>query len=114
MLVQWPVKLTLEAHILLLTFFDNNNFQIPLFSKMMPNFLSARHYTNSQNSIISLGYVDFSAKIFLILYPPLEHSTTLTTMIYTKQHELKASHHICLPEINKKIHGEFAQVIVVI
>ena len=28
----------LEAHTLLLTFFDNNNFQIPLFYKMMLNF----------------------------------------------------------------------------
>ena len=26
------------ANVLLLTFFDNSNLQIPLFSKMMPNF----------------------------------------------------------------------------
>ena len=30
----------------------------------------------TQNSIISFGYVDSYAKIFLILYPPLENSTT--------------------------------------
>ena len=37
------------------------------------------HYTNSQ--IISFGYVDFLAKIFPILYPPVENSTTHTTII---------------------------------
>jgi hypothetical protein len=30
----------------------------------------------TQNSIISFRYVDSYAKIFLILYPPLENSTT--------------------------------------
>ena len=30
----------------------------------------------TQNSIISFGYVDSYAKIFLILYPPFENSTT--------------------------------------
>ena len=30
----------------------------------------------TQNSIISFGYVDSYAKIFLILYPPLKNSTT--------------------------------------
>ena len=33
--------------------------------------LAPPHYTNSQHSIISFEYVDF-----LILYPPLENSTT--------------------------------------
>ena len=47
----------------------------------MPNFLTAHHYTNSQNSIISSGYNDFEAKIFPILYPPLENSTTLIAII---------------------------------
>ena len=27
------------------------------------------HYTNSQDSTVSFGYVDFEAKIFLFLYP---------------------------------------------
>ena len=35
---------------------------------------------NSQNSIISFGYVDFYAKIFLILYTPFENSTTRTAI----------------------------------
>ena len=33
-------------------------------------------YTNSKNSIISFGYVDFKEIIFPILYPLLETSTT--------------------------------------
>ena len=37
--------------------------------------ITAPHYTNSQNSIISFGYVDFYAKNFLILYTPFENST---------------------------------------
>ena len=36
----------------------------------------APHYSNSQNSIISSGYVNFYAKILLILYTPFENSTT--------------------------------------
>ena len=32
------------------------------------------HSINPQNSIISYEYVDFLAKFFLILYPPLENS----------------------------------------
>ena len=47
-------------------------------------FLTPPHYTNSQNSIISFGYVDFLAKIFPILYPPLENSTTRITIIYMR------------------------------
>ena len=35
-----------------------------------------RHLTNPPNSIISFGYVDSQAKIFLILYPSLDNSTT--------------------------------------
>ena len=42
--------------------------------------LTLPHYTNSQSSIISFGYVDFQAKIFPILYPPLENSTTRITI----------------------------------
>ena len=38
--------------------------------------LSHCHYSNFQNSIIFLGYVDFLAKIFPILYAPLENLTT--------------------------------------
>jgi hypothetical protein len=35
-------------------------------------FLTACHYTNSKNSIISFEHVDCEAKIFLILYPCLK------------------------------------------
>ena len=51
------------------------------------HFLTPPHYTNSQNSIISFGYVDFKAKIFPILYPPLENSTTRITITYIKDFE---------------------------
>ena len=37
------------------------------------DFLTPPHYTNSQKSIISFGYVDFYAKLFPILYPPTEN-----------------------------------------
>ena len=39
-------------------------------------FLTARHFTNSKNSIISIGYVDFWAKIFSFLYPRTWNSIT--------------------------------------
>ena len=45
------------------------------------HFLTPLHYINSQNSIISFGYVDFWAKILLILYPPLENSITRITIL---------------------------------
>ena len=35
-----------------------------------------QQYNNSQNSLIFSVYVDSEAKIFLILYPPLENLTT--------------------------------------
>ena len=38
--------------------------------------MTAHHYSNSQNSMISFWHVDFEPKIFLILYPSLENSTT--------------------------------------
>ena len=40
-------------------------------------------YANSQNSTISFEYVDSQAKIFLILYPPFEYSTTRTAIVPT-------------------------------
>ena len=46
------------------------------------HFLTPPHYTNSQNSRISFGYVDFQAKIFLILYPPFENSTTRIAILH--------------------------------
>ena len=51
-------NINLGSHFLLLTSFDSVNFQITFFSKTMPN-LTPPHYTNSQNSIIFFGYVDF-------------------------------------------------------
>ena len=38
--------------------------------------MTARHLSKTQNSKIFFGYVDSNAKIFLILYPPPENSTT--------------------------------------
>ena len=38
--------------------------------------MTARHYSNSQNLIISFGYSWFLTKTFLIFYPSLENSTT--------------------------------------
>jgi hypothetical protein len=37
-----------------------------------------------QTSIISFGYVDSYAKIFLILYPPLENSTTCVAILWVR------------------------------
>ena len=45
------------------------------------HFYKASHRSNSQISAFSFGYVDSLAKIFLILYPPLENSTTRTTWL---------------------------------
>ena len=39
--------------------------------------------SNSHNSIISFEYVDSHAKIFLILYPLFENSTTCIAMVWT-------------------------------
>ena len=38
-------------------------------------------YTNSQNSIIFFGYVEFLPKNILILYPSLENSTTSIAIV---------------------------------
>ena len=48
------------------------------------HFLTPPHYTNSQNPIISFGYVDSWAIFFLILYPPLENPTTRITILFRK------------------------------
>ena len=40
------------------------------------NTLTARHYANSPNLVISFDYSRLLAKTFLILYPSLENSTT--------------------------------------
>ena len=48
------------------------------------HFLTPPRYTNSQNSIISFGYVDFQPKTFLILYPSLENSITGIAIKYKK------------------------------
>ena len=45
------------------------------FESQIYHFLTPPHYTNYQNSIISIGYVDSQAKIFLILYHPTTHTT---------------------------------------
>ena len=49
----------------------------------MPYFwqLAINPKLKTQNSIISFGYVDSYAKIFLILYPPFENSTTRIAIV---------------------------------
>ena len=44
------------------------------------HFVTSLHYTNSKNSKLSIWYIDFYAKFFPILYPPLENSLTRTTI----------------------------------
>ena len=53
----------------------------------MPYFwqLAIRPKLKTQNSIISFGYVNSYAKIFLILYPPLEKSTTRIAIIQVRE-----------------------------
>ena len=46
------------------------------------HFLTPPHYTNYQNSIILFCYFNFQAKIFSILYPLLENSTTRITIVF--------------------------------
>ena len=48
--------------------------------------MTARHWSKTQNSIISFGYVDSYAKVFLILYPPLENSTTRIAIVSMAQY----------------------------
>ena len=64
----------LGAHFLLLKCFDKINLKKNVLLKWCPILNSSSSKT--QNSIISFGYVDSYAKIFLILYPPLGNSTT--------------------------------------
>ena len=45
--------------------------------------MTARHYSNFQNSIISFGCVDFYPKTFLTLYSSLENSTTCIAIACT-------------------------------
>ena len=59
-------------------FFDKINFWITLLIKWCPIFDSSPLI---QNPKISFGYVESYAKIFLILYPPLENSTTCIAII---------------------------------
>ena len=68
-------NMNIGANFLLLTFFDNINFQITLFSQMMPSFDNSPllQFSKFNNFIIT---VDFQPKTFLILYPSLENSTT--------------------------------------
>ena len=49
--------------------------------------MTARQYTNLQGSRISCGYVDFLAKIFLILYPSLENLISRITITKTKTNQ---------------------------
>jgi hypothetical protein len=65
-------NITWEAH-----FFIKGFFKLLYFAQ----YLTARHYTNLQNSIISFGLLIFWAKLFLILYPSLEKSTTHITIL---------------------------------
>ena len=40
-----------------------------------------RNYLNSRNTTISFDYTEFLPKIYLILYPSLENSATLITIL---------------------------------
>ena len=70
----------LEEHFLFLTFFDGINFQILLLLKWCPIFDSLPLIQNSK-SIISFEHLDPYAKIFPMLYSPLENSTTGTAIM---------------------------------
>ena len=58
------------------TIFDIENWLWKLRGWVILHFLTPPHSPNSENSIISFEYVDSEAKIFLMLYPSLENSTT--------------------------------------
>jgi hypothetical protein len=46
-----------------------------IFESQILALLTPSHYTHSQNSMISFGYVDFQAFFFSDFVPPLENST---------------------------------------
>ena len=56
------------------------------------HFLTPPHYSNSQNSIVSFKYVDSYPKIFLILYPLFENSTTRIAIPSNQSHFCNANH----------------------
>ena len=64
--------MSLGAHFLLLTFFDNINFWITLFSKMMPNFWQLAIRPNLKINESSLGMLIFRQKYFLFCIPRLK------------------------------------------
>ena len=64
---EYTIRNILGVHFKFLTFFDNIHFEIIFLLKMILNFWQL--VTNSQNSKIILGYVDSSAKMFLIFTP---------------------------------------------
>ena len=55
-------------------FFEQPNNQKPKTKKLNKSHFQG--FVNSQYSIIAFGYVDFYAKIFLILYTPFKNSST--------------------------------------
>ena len=55
-------------------------------------------HCTSQNSIISFGYVDYQAKIFLILHPPLENSTTRITIVCNLKINIKNHQNLHWPQ----------------
>ena len=54
----------------------------PIFSISILALFDSSPLIQTQNSIISFGYVASQAKIFLTLYPPFENSTTLTAILF--------------------------------
>ena len=70
-------NISLGAHVLLLTFFDNFNLQNPLFSKMINFWQLATTSVQKIHTIFSRVILIFSQKI---LYPSLGKSTTRITI----------------------------------
>ena len=83
-------KTNLGAHFLLLTFFDNINFQITLFPKMMSNF-----WHLPTNPILKIQYFPLSMlilvqKSFSFCIPGLENSTTRIAILQGVAHSLSS------------------------
>ena len=61
------------------------------------HFLTTSHYVNSQSMIISFEDSDFWPKIYIILYPSLEESTTSNTITLHNQSKENLT---CLPKLD--------------
>ena len=72
-------NINLEAHFLLLTFFDNINFWITLLSKVKIQFWTPPHYITQFSKFNNFPWLCwFLGKNLSNFYPPFENSTTPT------------------------------------